>query len=107
MLKSLIPNGLRMSLGFTVCEFKPSCTHKQLCYQHFPIISGFVPSLKAQERRKLLRFCCGIMRASWVDQTFVPAQVAYDRHFTSMYCESKECWHAGCECIVTVEQNNK
>jgi|ERR1035437_2447120 hypothetical protein len=107
MLKSLIHNGLRMSLGFTVCEFKPLCIHKPLCYLHFPLISGFVPSFKAQERRKPLRFCCGIMMASWVDPTLLSAQVIYYKHFTTVCSDPTTCWHAGCEYIVTVEQNNK
>jgi hypothetical protein len=88
-------------------ESKPPGVHKPLSYWHLSLISGLAPSLKTQERRKLLRSCCGILRASWIYQTFLSAQVAYYKHFTTVRSDSTTGWHAGCECIVTVEQKSK
>jgi hypothetical protein len=51
-------------------ESKPPGVHKPLSYWHLSLISGLAPSLKTQERRKLLRSCCGILRASWLIQFF-------------------------------------
>jgi hypothetical protein len=47
------------------------------------------------------------MMASWVDPTLLSAQVIYYKHFTTVCSDPTTCWHAGCEYIVTVEQNNK
>jgi hypothetical protein len=88
-------------------ESKPSDLHNSSFYRHLPLISGVAPSLKTQERRKLLRSCYGILRASWTYPTLLSAQVVYYKHFTTACSSSTACWHAGSYCIVTVEQNNK